>query len=86
MVLYAWQTDRFKVGMLSVSMAKQIAAERVPPTALLFSALKRGTEKYPSLAQINARLDDLYASSLTTRNYRCGDRQIVGERRRCEHR
>jgi hypothetical protein len=49
--------------MLSVSMAKQTVAERVPSTALLFSTLKRGTEKYPSLAQINARLDDLYASS-----------------------
>ena len=78
MVLYAWQTDRFKVGMLSMSMAKQTEAARVPPTSLLFSTLKRGTVRYPSLAQINARLDDLYASSLTTRNYRCGDRQIVG--------
>ena len=78
MVLYAWQTDRFKVGMLSLSMAKQTEAKRVPPTSLLFSTLKRGTVRYPSLAQINARLDDLYASSLTTRNYRCGDRQIVG--------
>ena len=83
MVLYARQTDRFKVGMLSVSMAKQTVAERVPSTALLFSTLKRGTEKYPSLAQINARLDDLYASSLTTRNYRCGDRQIVGMTAEC---
>ena len=35
MVLYARQTDRFKVGMLSVSMAKQTVAERVPSTALL---------------------------------------------------
>ena len=78
MTLYAWQTDRFKVGMLSMSMAKQTEAARVPPTSLLFSTLKRGTVQYPSLAQINARLDDLYASSLTTRNYRCGDRQIVG--------
>lgn len=77
-MLYAWQTERFKVGMLSMSMAKQTDAARVPPTSLLFSTLKRGTVKYPSLARINARLDDLYAASLTTRNYRCGDNQIVG--------
>ncbi len=78
MTLYAWQTDRFKVGMLSMSMAKQTDAARVPPTSLMLSTLKRGTVKYPSLARINARLDDLYAASLTTRNYRCGDRQIIG--------
>ncbi|MBQ7321019.1 MAG: insulinase family protein [Clostridia bacterium] len=78
MVLYARQTDRFKVGLLSMSMAKQTEAARVPPTSLLLSTLKRGTEKYPSLAAINERLDNLYASSLVTRNYRCGDRQILG--------
>ena len=78
MTLYAWQTDRFKVGMLSLSMAQQTEAQRAPATSLLFSSLKRGTEKYPSLGQINERLDELYASSLVTRNSRCGDRQVVG--------
>ena len=78
MTLYAWQTDRFKVGMLSLSMAKQTDADRSPATSLLFSALKRGTERYPSLGRINERLDELYASSLVTRNSRCADRQVVG--------
>ena len=78
MTLYAWQTDRFKVGMLSLSMAKQTDADRSPATSLLFSTLKRGTERYPSLGRINERLDELYASSLVTRNSRCADRQVVG--------
>ena len=78
MTLYAWRTERFKVGMLSLSMAKQTEAERVPATSLLFSTLKRGTERYPSLAKINEQLDLLYAASLSPRNYRCGDRQVVG--------
>ena len=78
MTLYAWQTDRFKVGMLSLSMAKQADADRSPATSLLFSTLKRGTERYPSLGRINTRLDELYASSLVTRNSRCADRQVVG--------
>lgn len=78
MTLYAWQTERFKVGMLSLSMAKQADRKRSPATSLLFSSLKRGTERYPSLGQINERLDELYASSLVTRNSRCADRQVVG--------
>lgn len=78
MTLYAWQTDRFKVGMLSLSMAKQTDVDRSPATSLLFSTLKRGTERYPSLGRINERLDELYASSLVTRNSRCADRQVVG--------
>lgn len=78
MTLYAWQTDRFKTGMLSLSMAKLTDKARSPATSLLFSTLKRGTEKYPSLARVNERLDSLYAASLAVRNYRCADRQIVG--------
>jgi predicted Zn-dependent peptidase len=64
--------------MLSLSMAKQTDAERSPATSLLFSTLKRGTARYPSLGRINERLDELYASSLVTRNSRCADRQVVG--------
>lgn len=78
MTLYARQTDRFKTGMLSLSMARQTEADHAPATSLLFSTLKRGTARYPSLARINERLDLLYAASLAPRNYRCGDRQIVG--------
>ena len=83
MTLYAWQTDRFKVGMLSLSMARQTARDRSPTTSLLFSTLKRGTERYSSLGRINERLDELYASSLVTRNSRCGDRQVVGFATEC---
>ncbi len=83
MTLYARQTDRFKVGMLSLSMAKQTSADLAGPTSLLFSTLKRGTERYPSLGRINERLDELYASSLATRNSRLGDRQVVGFATEC---
>lgn len=69
--------------MLSLSMAKQTEAFRAPATSLLFSTLKRGTERYPSLGRINERLDELYASSLATRNSRCGDRQVVGLATEC---
>lgn len=78
MTLYAWRTERFKTGMLSLSMAKPTDAARAPVTSLLFSTLKRGTARYPSLRHINERLDSLYAASLATRNYRCADRQVVG--------
>lgn len=78
MTLYAIKTDRFKTGMLSASMVKACDAVRSPQSTFLLSVLKRGTQQYPSAAKLNERLDYLYASSLSTRNYRYGDGQVIG--------
>lgn len=72
------ETDRFKAGMLSVSVILPIDRKRTPLTSLLLSVLRRGTQKYPSLAEINRRLDYLYGTGLSIRNFYRGDSQIIG--------
>ena len=72
------ETDRFKVGMLSVSAVLPIDRNKTPLTSLLLSVLRRGTEKYPTLADINRRLDYLYGTELSIRNFYRGDSQIIG--------
>jgi len=72
------RTDKFKAGMLSVSLVLPIERERTWMTSLLLSVLRRGTEKYPTLAAINRQLDYLYGTELSIRNFYRGDCQIVG--------
>lgn len=78
MTLYAIPTDRFKTGMLSISMAMECRETFSPLTSLLFLVLRRGTKSYPTLAKLNERLDFLYASSLSVRNFRLGGAQVTG--------
>ena len=77
-VLRVLKTDRFKAGMLSVSVVLPIDRKKTPLTSLLLSVLRRGTEKYPSLALLNQRLDYLFGTGLSIRNFYRGDCQIIG--------
>ena len=71
-------TDKFKAGMLSVSAVLPIDGERAWLTTLLLSVLRRGTCRYPSLAELNRRLDYLYGTELSIRNFYRGDSRIIG--------
>jgi len=71
-------TDKFKAGMLSLSAVLPISGESAYLTSLLMSVLLRGTQKYPSLEAINRRLDYLYGTELTIRNFYRGDVQVIG--------
>ena len=72
------KAEQFKAGMLSVSVVLPIDRQKTPLTSLLLSVLRRGTEKYPTLADINRRLDYLYGTGLSIRNFYRGDSQIIG--------
>lgn len=71
-------TDKFKAGMLSVSLVLPIDPSKAWMTSLLLSVLRRGTERYPSLAAINRRLDYLYGTELSIRNFYRGDCRVIG--------
>ncbi|MBR2722347.1 MAG: insulinase family protein [Clostridia bacterium] len=72
------QTDKFKTGMLSLTLAQPIDRDEVWKSTLLLSVLRRGTEKYPTLAALNRRLDCLYGSELGIRSFYCGDAHVLG--------
>ena len=77
-VLRALRTDRFKAGQLSFATVLPITRENAVMAPLMLSVLRRGTERYPTLADVNRRLDDLYGSSLWVQCFYRGDRLILG--------
>ena len=76
--LRAIQTDRFKNAQLSVSLILPADYELSPLTTLLFSVLRRGTEQYPTIKELNYVLDMLYGATLSYRNSFFGDCQVIG--------
>ncbi len=72
--LHTIKSDKFKVTRLSFSFI--LPAEKVPITKLTFATMMRGSEKYPTVTDINRRLDELYDSSVVFRIYSEGDRHI----------
>ena len=76
--LRAMHTDKFKTGCFSINFLRQHNRENASLDALLPSVLLRGTEKYPSMQKITARLDDLYGASF---GYLCrckGETKLFG--------
>ena len=75
--LHYTHTERFKTARLSLFAVMPADREDSPLTTLLFGILRRGSEGYPNLAQLNRRLDELYGTTLTIRNYLHGDSHVV---------
>lgn len=76
--LYTLTTDRFKSARLTVSLRFPATEADAMPNTLLFGVLRRGSRDYPDLSGINRRLDELYGTTLTVRNYLQGDTQVLG--------
>ena len=76
--LSVYPTDRFKVGLLSLSLLLPLEREQSHIRTLLFSVLRRGNEAYPTLEAINRRLDELYATPYRVRNRELGQYQCLG--------
>ncbi len=71
------RTDRFKTARLTFLTARPADAKESPRATLLYGILRRGSEHYPRLALLNRRLDELYGTTLTIRNYLRGDTHII---------
>lgn len=68
---------RFKTARLSLFTVMSAHRDESPLTTLLFGILRRGSEHYPRLSLLNRRLDELYGTTLTIRNYLHGDSHVV---------
>lgn len=75
--LYAIQTDRFKTARLSIYTVTPADEVQSPLGTLLFGILRRGSQKYPRLSLLNRRLDELYGTTLTLRNFLRGDNHVL---------
>ena len=71
-------TKRFKAGFLSVSSVMPVDQRTACLAPLMLSVLRRGTEKYPTLSEINRRLDYLWGTAFSIRSYYCGNCLVLG--------
>lgn len=76
--LYSIRTDRFKTSLFSVLSALPINRENAVRIPLLLSVLRRGTVRYPTLSDINRRLDWLWGAGFSVRASYRGNLLIVG--------
>lgn len=74
--LTSLNTDKFKTSMLALSLCLPLTRTLSANDLLLSGVLRRGTEKYRSVSELNERLDDLYASSVEIKNLRCGKNEL----------
>ena len=69
-------TEKFKTGLLSVSLLTRLCRENAAKNALIPSVLRRGTKRYPDMDA--ARLDDLYGAVVEPVVRKLGEIQAVG--------
>lgn len=74
--LHAMKTDKFKVSYLTFRFIMPKCAYRTPLTKLMLSVMMRGSEHYPTVTDINRRLDELYDTTLSLNSASTGDRCI----------
>lgn len=73
---YIEKTDRFKMSRLSFDFILPADVEGTPLTRLMLATLMRGSRKYPTVAHINKRLDELYDATVTWRVASMGERHV----------
>ena len=74
--LVSEQTDRFKTGRISVSMALPMD-ERMAANSLLIYLLKRSCKEYPDFSLLNGKLDELYGAALSAGVTKIGESQVL---------
>ena len=70
-------TDKFKTGFFSVNFIAPLKKETASLNSLLTNVLRRGCESYPTMRDINTKLDDLYASTMSAYVKKKGELQTI---------
>lgn len=78
--LIAVHTDKFKTGVLGVTLVTPMKRETVTANALLADVLYRGCERYPDMEAISAATDELYGASISPFIRQKGESQCVSLR------
>lgn len=74
--LVAVETDNFKTGRVSVSIALPMD-EKMAANSLLIYLLKRSCKEYPDFSLLNGKLDELYGASLSAGVSKIGESQVL---------
>ena len=74
--LHTLQTDRFKMSRFSMNFIIKSDKYLTPLYKLMLSVMMRGSEKYPTITDINKALDEHYGTSVSYRQTRVGDKAV----------
>lgn len=74
--LHTLQTDRFKMSRFSMNFIIKSDKYLSPLYKLMLSVMMRGSEKYPTITDINKALDEHYGTSVSYRQTRVGDKAV----------
>ena len=70
--------EKFKTACLSLNLLTQLNRENAAMNALIPFVLRRGTTRYPDMAALSARLEELYGSAVEPAVRRIGEVQCLG--------
>lgn len=72
----AIRDDRFKMSRLSFNFILPKDREKTPLTKLMLSVMLRGSQKYPTVTELNKALDELYGATVSLRDISVGDKCV----------
>lgn len=72
----AIKDGRFKMSRLSFNFILPKDRERTPLTRLMLSVMLRGSQKYPTVTELNKALDELYGAAVSLRDVSVGDKCV----------
>ncbi len=72
----AIKTDRHKMSRLSFHFILPKDARRSPMTKLMLAVMLRGSEKYPTVTDINTKLDELYDTTVSLGSNSFGNKSV----------
>ena len=75
--LSAIQTDKFKTGLLAVTLTIPLSGETATAGALIPEVLSRGSRNHPDMERLSAATDALYGASLGPAVRQRGESQCV---------
>ncbi len=75
--LHFIETDKFKTSSISLVLRLPLCRTTVTRAALVPRVLKRGSENYPTLAELSKRAEELYGATISAGTAKKGDNQLL---------
>lgn len=72
------RTEKFKTGVLSITLLTELKKETAARSALIMRVLRRGTSTHPTMEAIAAELDELYGAKIKTTLRKKGEIACIG--------
>ena len=72
------KSDKFKTDYFDINFIIPLREKTASHAALIPQVLRRGSEKYPKMADISRRFDYLYSTGFSSRITKRGENQIIG--------